>query len=341
MNPHIKQRGLLNFRSLIILGPILFFILILGYFFYGLQPSEATSVRAGNVFKISRGEGFRSIGAKLSQESLIKSITVFKIYSILTGRAQKFQPGVYEISPSLSVPQIVEILTSAGKNEITVVIPEGLTIKDLAEVLAAKNIVPSEVLLTYPFKNLSGDYSFLGETETLEGFLFPDTYRFEIDTPAETVLRRFLDNFKLKAWPLLSQGKNWYDSLILASLLEREVPNFDDRQIVAGILLKRLSKGIPLQVDATLSYAKCTGKLIDCSGILVTRSDLKNPSLYNTYQYLGLTPTPISNPGQSAIRAALSPRTSPYLYYLSAAKTGETIFSKTLEEHNQKRAKYL
>ena len=129
--------------------------------------------------------------------------------------------------------------------------------------------------------------------------------------------------------------------MILASFLEREVREFDDRQIVAGILLKRLRVGIPLQVDATISYAKCGGALRSCEEIIVTRNDLALASPYNTYQRLGWTPTPIANPGEAAIKAAVTPRSSPYFYYLSAKETKETVFSKTLEEHNLNRAKYL
>ena len=98
---------------------------------------------------------------------------------------------------------------------------------------------------------------------------------------------------------------------------------------------------MPLQVDATLSYAKCGGLIVGCSGLGVTRSDLTAASPYNTYQRLGRTPTPISNPGQAAIQAATQPKASPYLYYLTTAKTKETLFSKTLDEHNLKRAQYL
>lgn len=346
MNPQPEKRGLFNLRFLGILGIALFFIVAVAYFFYGLQPvsyADGENVHAGAIqFKIVRGDGFRTIGAHLSQQSLIKSITVFKLYSILMGQAQKFQPGIYELSPTMSVPQILQILTAGGKNEVTVTIPEGTTLLEVNTLLTASSVLEAKSsLLTFPFLTLAPQYPFLVNVSSLEGFLFPDTYRFKLGSTPGEVLSMFLDNFMLKAWPLLANTKNWYDSLILASYLEKEVPGFNDRQIVAGIILKRLTTGMPLQIDATVSYAKCGGELRSCENPVVVNDDLKITSPYNTYARLGWTPTPIGNPGQGAIKAALTPKSSPYFYYLSTAKTKETLFSRTLDEHNAKRAKYL
>jgi len=316
-------------------------ILFIAYFFYGLQPNAAASDAKSVQFKIIKGEGLKIISARLSQWSLIKSISVFKFYSLLSGRAQKFQPGVYELSPEMSIPQIMNLLTSSGKNEATVVLQEGMTLKDFDKILSQAGVIKEGTLINFPVKKLASDYQFLNYANSLEGFLFPDTYRFRFDSSPEEVLGRLLDNFKSKAWPLLAEKQNWYDFLIIASFLEREVPDFNDRQIVAGILLNRLKKGMPLQIDATISYAKCNGGFKDCSELAVTKKDLNLSSVYNTYGRLGLTPTPISNPGEAAIKAAVTPQNSPYWYYLSEAKTKETIFSKTLEEHNRNRVKFL
>ncbi len=335
-------------RFLTGLGAVLFLILITAYFFYGLQPNIAEEV-AGDavlhkepaIFKISKGDGLKEISAHLSSQSLIKSIAVFKLYSLLSGKAQRFQPGVHELKATMSVPQIINSLTTIGKNEVTVTIPEGMAIKDINDILRAAGVIEKDALINYSFDELISDYPFLTQAKSLEGFLFPDTYRFDVDSGINRVVERFLDNFEIKAWSLLQAEKNWYDFLILASLLEREVPDFNDRQVVAGILLKRLRLGIPLQIDATISYLKCGGRLKGCSQAIVAKKDLTLSSPFNTYQRLGWTPTPISNPGQSAISAALNPQSSPYLYYLSAKDTKETIFSKTLEEHNRNRARYL
>jgi len=339
LNPQFNQRGFLNLHFLIFLGIILLFILFAAYFFYGLLPSVAGA--ASQKIQIIKGEGLREISADLRNRSLIKSVSVFKIYSLLSGNAQRFQPGVYELSSAMSVPQIVQTLVAGGKNEVMVTIVEGWTLKDIDGILASAGVVPKGAIVDFPPRKLALVYPFLSEVQSLEGFLFPDTYRFEMNSSPDNVMERLLDNFKSKAWPLLSDSKDWYDRLILASFLEREVPDFDDRQIVAGILLKRLGAKIPLQVDATISYAKCDYGVRTCERIAVSKEDLGISSPYNTYQRLGFTPTPISNPGQSAIKAAVSPKSSNWLYYLSAKETKDTIFARTLEEHNRNKVKYL
>lgn len=339
MNPQFKQRGSLNFRVLMTLGVVLVLIIGVAYFFYGLQPSS--DIDAPREFKIAKGDSFRIIGAHLSRESFIKSISVFKLYAFITGKAQKFQPGVYEISSAMSVPQIADILTIGKRNDVFVTIPEGSTVKDIDAILSASGVLSENTITNYSLELFKADYPFLGQMNSLEGFLFPDSYYFEMGSSPQTVVRRILDNFMKKAWPLLSDSKNWYDTLTLASYLEREVPKFEERRIVAGILLKRLAIKMPLQVDATISYAKCGGRFRGCEGIKVMRDDLTFFSPFNTYERLGWTPTPISNPGAEAIKAALTPVQSQYFYYLSASSTKETFFSKTLDEHNRKRVKYL
>ncbi|MGC9610887.1 MAG: endolytic transglycosylase MltG [Minisyncoccia bacterium] len=339
MNPENSKTGFWSTRFLISLGVVLIFVLVAAYFFYGLQPSYALLNPVS--FTVTKGESFRSIGADLSQKSLIKSIAVFKTYAILSGNARKFQPGVYELASTMSVPQIVDFLSAGGKNNVTVKILEGWTLKDVDAALASSSVISSGSLLNFPFKNLAAQYPFLAEENSLEGFLFPDTYNFELNSSPEAVLRAFLDNFELKAWPALSDRKDWYSSLILASYLEREVPNLNDRKIVAGIILKRFKIGMPFQLDATVSYAKCGGTLNSCINPVVAKNDLKLDSPFNTYTRQGFTPTPIANPGREAIDAALSPQTSSYLYFISDPKTGKTIFAKTLDEQNSNRAKYL
>lgn len=319
----------------------------LGYFFYSLQPvsilpgtslENITEAKDSVKFKILKGETFRNIGARLSRESLIRSITVFKFYSLLVGKAQKFQPGVYILSGTMSVPQMVDMMTS-GRNDATVTILEGWTAKDVDKALNKAGVLENSNITESQWRKVLIDYPPLAKADSFEGILFPDTYRFKLQSSPEEVLRIFLDNFKAKAWPLLEDYNDWYDRLKLASFLEREIKSFEDRRIVAGILMKRLKIKMPLQVDATVSYAKCGGMFENCGNVVVIRKDLSISSVYNTYQRLGWTPTPISNPGQSAIRAAIDPAMTSYLYYFSS-KTGETIFSKTLDEHNEKIARY-
>lgn len=340
MNPQYDKREVVNLSVLMGLGLVLFFVFVAAYFFYGLQPADGDTAK--KEFSIEKGESFKTIGARLSQESLIKSIAVFKMYALVTGKAQSIQPGTYELSNTMTVPQIVNEITGRQRSDVLVTIPEGSTVKDIEKMLIAAGVLEEKGSLSkFPIKSLEVDYPFLAGAPSLEGFLFPETYYFERNSSPETVARTMLSVFAKRAWPLISESKDWYDILILASFLEREVPEFEDRQLVAGLLLKRLQLGMPLGVDATISYAKCGGEMRGCEDIRVLRTDVTLSTPYNTYQRLGLTPTPIANPGESALRAAVTPKSSSYLYYLSSPETQETIFSRTLQEHNANRKKYL
>lgn len=341
-------------RFLFSIGACLVLLIGTAYFFYSLQPLSADRstetdgagagpTREGMVleFTISKGDGFREIGAKLSQKNLIRSLSVFKLYALLAGRAQRFLPGVYGLSSAMSVPDIVNVLTAGTRGDVLVTIPEGSSLRDIDGMLAASGITRKGALAALRPEIFMLEFPALAHLTSLEGVFFPDTYYFSVDTAPEAAARRMIENFMRKGMPLIEDEDDWYRALILASLLEREVTSFGDRQTVAGIFLKRLRLGMPLQIDATVSYAKCGGGYRECDRVAVARDDLGVSSPYNTYAVRGFPPTPIASPGVSALKAAAEPIASPYLYYLSARGTGETVFSRTLEEHNANRAKYL
>ena len=218
---------------------------------------------------------------------------------------------------------------------------EGSTLKDIDAALANAHVIQAGTLDSLDIASLRVQYPFLANASSLEGFLFPDTYQFQLNSSPEAVAQRFLDNFTQKAWPILQNDPNWYRDLTLASILEREVKSDTDRKLVAGILLRRVAIKMPLQVDSTVSYAKCGGAWQTCGDLALTAADFKIASPYNTYLHLGFPPTPIGNPGLAAIEDALHPTASSYLYYLSDPKTQATIFAKTLSEQNRNQAKYF
>src|SRR3972149_5513944 len=172
----------------------------------------------------------------------------------------------------------------------------------------------------------------------LEGYLYPDTYYVYKDSRPEDLIKKMLDNFENKTKDILAEAqvsdKDFHDILTLASIVEREVPKTSERPIIAGLFLKRIQIGMALQSDATVNYV--TGKY----RLRPTYDDLQVDSSYNTYKNRGLPPSPIGNPSISSIKAVLNPEQSEYLYFLSKP-TGETVFSKTLDEHNENKAKYL
>lgn len=306
------------------------------------------------VVYIPKNSGVEEISESLLNENLIGSKQLFKLYAFVSGRAHLIKPGLYFIKPGTSNWQIIEIL-SAGPKEINITLTPGSTLAEDDEDLSRLHIIragellrfnPAPLIDRYPWLlealRLTGnqeEYKIDSNGLNLEGFIYPDTYRFYQGSDVSDVVKKILDNFEDKA--LLAVGKeNLRKTIILASLVEKEVSDKTDKGVVAGILNKRLTNKTTVDVDATVVYIKCQGKFRGCRPKL-SRQDFEVNSPYNTYRYLGLPPSPISSPGLGAIEAAANPTSSNYWYYLSDPKTGKTIYAKTLDEQNKNRALYL
>lgn len=313
-------------------------------FAYGLSPADAVDA-APAVFEIDPGQGFRSVVAALAAQHLIRSAAAFEAFAVLDGRADAIKPGLYKLDPAMSGSAILGTITGTSAAEATVTVPEGSNIFQIDAILSGALVIKPGALVTLQDSGKDGD---------LEGTLFPDTYRFYTDSSVQAVVDAMQAAFQAKAGPVFAAagvgsssilpapGSAAYKDVILASILEKEVPSETDREIVAGIIVKRIRAGMPLDVDATVCYAKLLlagGASTTCPSL--SPLDFKIKSAYNTYLYEGLPPGPIGNPGISAITAALHPQSSPYWYYLSDPATGETIFAKTLDEQTANRVKYL
>lgn len=313
---------------------LLIMVSAVSYFYRGLLPPAApneTSEITPHVFEIKSGDGFWSISNRLSAKGLIRSRLVFELLSLITGSAMNLKPGLYKLSPAMSAPEILGYLIKGGRTDVEVTIPEGSSVYEIDKILSDKGVIPKSSLIEF------------SSSTPIEGKLFPDTYRLFTDSSVNEIVDRLVKNFEFKALPILNrEPTNMTQNLILASLVQKEVPDFEDEKIVAGILKKRLAAGIPLQVDATICYLKKRFSLnFDKSCYPITDLDLKFDSSYNTYLYKGLPPGPISNPGSQSIAAVIEAERSPYWFYLSDPKTRKTVFSKTLEEHARNRFLYL
>lgn len=337
MNPHFKKGGFLIFCLLTAIaltsaGGI--------YFFNGIK---ARGTEEKFLLNIEKGEGLKEIAAALSRAEIIKSIAIFKAYAVLSGKARQLKPGVYELNGKMSVPEIFNVLIEGTSGETEVVIPEGATIKEIEDILRSAGVLAGNFLTAFDFKRqeIIEKYGFLKEVKNLEGFLYPDTYRFHLYSSAGEVAEKMLENFQKKNWVLLNGKDNWYEILIMASIVDKEVPDFEEQKVVAGVLNKRLSVNMPLQADATIVYAKCEGNLKLCPQRRLSKSDLQVVSPYNSYLNRGLPPTPIANVSFQAVQAVLEQKKSDYWFYLSASGTKKTVFARTLEEHNRNRVEYL
>ena len=322
-------------------------LICIGTAFFFFSLSSVLNSSQPKYFEIKSGDGFMEIAADLRTEGIIRSRRAFMIYGVLSSAAHQLKPGEYLLSAGSSTPAILNMIERGPIIDKSIFIPEGATLKDMDKILSDAKIIQKNSLSSLPIKEFAIKYPFLKNRKSFEGFLFPDTYKFFLNSRPEDVAEKMLDNFSKKVWPILEECQKskvkcqMSEVLIIASLLEKEVPDYEDRRMVAGVLYKRLDIGMGLQVDATIVYAKCGGLFITCENPKVLKSDLTIKSLYNTYLYRGLPPGPIGNPGIKSIRAALDPVKSDYLYYLSDPKTKKTIFSRTLEEHNENRVKYL
>ncbi|MDX1608080.1 MAG: endolytic transglycosylase MltG [Candidatus Spechtbacterales bacterium] len=322
----------------VILTVIVLDLALLGFFAMFAYDISKARPTEGTII-IEQGTGLSDIAQILKREKIINNAFSFTLYAVIEGKADKLQAGIYEFRSDLSIRDIIRRIEEGTTKEfVRVTFPEGFrkgqiasrlqregAIEDEDKFLELVNISTAEAAEIY-------DLPFLGELQasTLEGLLFPDTYEFHIGSEPQVVLEKFLINFSKKTEGLDID----YDDIIMASLIEREVQTEQDMRMVSGILNNRLSIGMALQVDATLAYI--TGK--DTPQLSNADKEIDNP--FNTYQYRGLPPAPIANPGLQAINAALNPTPNNYLYYLTAPD-GTTHFARTLEEHNENKAKYL
>ncbi|MDI6591527.1 MAG: endolytic transglycosylase MltG [Patescibacteria group bacterium] len=295
---------------------LIFLLIFPGFIWQGIYLPKDQSSSEEKLFRIERGENLFQIAKNLEEEDLIKSKFWFNFYILMKGAQRKLQAGDYLFNSSMSVGEITKKIISGdiAKEKITII--EGWDLKQIGSYLENKGIAGAEELDK--------------KRPELEGYLFPDTYWIKKGESLEEIIEKMKANFQKKTKGL----KITPEILIMASLLEKEVKTKEDKELVSGILWKRLENNIPLQVDATITYI--TGK----KTIRISKEDIQIDSPYNTYKYLGLPKGPICNPGLESILASIYPKDSPYWYYLSVPG-GKTIFSETLEEHNIAKAKYL
>lgn len=327
----ILSRGSSRDRAITVFAAVITILVCAAYVVAGLRPVSSPDEAREVAVAIPAGTGLRGIADILDANGILRSPAVFKLAAVLWGDARDLKAGSYVFRTDEGVGAILHKLVQGAAQEIEVRIPEGATSYDIDDILASQGVLGPGAFVTY----------IRAQNRPIEGRLFPDTYRFFTGADSRDVLEKFLANFSAKARPLLASSKDPERDLVIASLLEREVPDYADRRIVAGILKKRVAAGMPLQVDATVCYAKemTAGRTVDC--LPFADADFKIDSPYNTYLYKGMPPGPIGNPGIEAIKTAMNPAPSSYWYYLSDPKTKRTIFSKTFEEHVENRARYL
>ena len=329
--------------SIIVLS---FALAIAGFFYLYNQIYFSHGNSEANVmFSIKKGEGNEEIAFNLQKEGLVPNRFYFLIY--LSGRnlLGKIYPGDYMLSGDLTIPEIAEIITNPQKVFVKLTFPEGWTAEQIAGRLNENGFDGGAFLelVNNPSEDIVSQFSVLADKPqkaSLEGYIFPDTYKFSKDATPEGILKKILSNTENKFDEELreeakKQGKTVFEILTMASILEREVSTPEDFQIVSGIFWRRIAIGQALQSDATLEYVLKTRDFQH--SFEQTRID----SPYNTYINKGLPPGPVSNPGLETISAALRPKKTNYLYFLTDPNNlKNTVYSVTFEEHVKNKQKY-
>lgn len=341
-NKTLEERKKFN-KKLIIFGIVLGAICLVLSVFVSYAQSMVTSPNSDDSstvhFVIESGEGSGDIATNLREVELLKSRFIFILYLNYIQAGDSLQAGEYDIPRNLNMVELANYISHGKTAENKLTFPEGWTLEKMADRLAANNIVPKANFLAAAKKNY--DYDFLVGKPAgvdLEGFLYPDTYIFDKDVTADEVVQKMLTNFDKKLTPEIrakvdGSGLSLYEVITLASIVEREVAKADDRKLVASVFLNRLDIDMALESCATIQYITGDSKK------QFTYEETRVPSPYNTYINKGLPPGPIGNPSIDSIQAVLEPEESNYLYFLSA--DGTTYFSRTFEEHEAKKAKYL
>lgn len=305
-------------KKIFFLFPLILLIL-LGLYLYSLTLAP-TSDSTKKVFVINQGEPLLTIASRLEKLNFVRSRYAFIVYSRLSGLNTQIKAGTFYLTSSEKLIEQIQKLTKGGSTDYWFKIIPGSRIEEF-----------------------SPDTEFSSAALGLEGQLFPDSYLIpKYYTPSQ-ILDLILKNFedkRIEAKNKSSTTLSDSEVLVLASLLEREAKTLVDKKIIAGIIKNRLEVGMPLQIDATVQYAKDSLGRPEKYWKPITKADLSIVSPYNTYKNKELPPSPICNPGFDSLVAAYHPTESDYVYYINDSQ-GIMHYAKNLEEHNANVAKYL
>jgi len=308
-----------------------------------LLDGPASSDPTPQQVSVRRGASAATIAAELEQRGLIRSALLFRWLVEVRGVAGKLNAGEYELRPTMTSGEIIELLVRGGHGpRITVI--EGWRLEQVAESLEQAGIVSARefLALTRSPQQARALRPALPPGATLEGYLFPDTYELERDSSALAVVQQMLTQFEERTQGIAARaaarGMTLHETVTLASIIEREAQAPEERPLISAVFHNRLKRGMPLAADPTVQYALATRELR--AGVVLaeywkrelSREDLRIASPYNTYVTPGLPPGPICSPGLAALEAAVAPAPSDMLYFV-ALGDGRHVFARTYAEH--------
>jgi len=332
MPTHLLRNRLIYFViGLVFLIGVFLFV---GFGYYLSNPAEKRG--DDQVFFVREGATLNVVAGELESQGIIRGKSLFLLWARIMGHSRSIKAGEYRLSSAMPPLKILETLSKGTVITHPVTIPEGYTIKQIGELLEEKGLVKNEEFLA-----ITGDpdvakrYGVSGQS--LEGYLYPDTYQFGRGLSPMSVVEVMVKHFLEVIGPLREKieqsGMTIEEVITLASIVEKETGRAEERPIIASVFLNRLKKKMRLETDPTVIYG-----IKDFSGNL-KKKHLTQRTPYNTYVIRGLPPGPIANPGKEAIEAVLFPAKTDYLYFVSK-NDGSHYFSKTLVEHNKAVQKY-
>lgn len=282
-------------------------------------------------FVVAKGASTEEVATALQKAGFIRNALAYQIYVRLNNST--IQAGSHSLSSSYSTPEIARKLEAADVSEIDVQVPPGLTLKQLRSTWKKYGYADADIDAAYAATYTGNILGTRPEGASLEGYIFPDTYRVYSNAKLETIIQKALDQFELVAAQndlqsaFAAQGLTFFEGVTMASLITKEVPGSEDQKLVASVFYNRLKSDISLGSDPTFKYAYSQG-LCDTNSYLCD-------SEYNTRLYKGLPPGPIANPTLSALQATADPAVTDYYYFVSGdgIYKNQNFFAKTLEEH--------
>lgn len=312
---------------------------VVGFWFVQQLTGRRSHSAAEQVITVEPGMGTREIVARLARVGIVGNQTALLTWLAVTGQAKSLKAGDYQFASPISPLEAIDKIRRGDVATHRVTVPEGLNRFEISELLAEKTGLGSRD----KFVVLTGRPELIRDLDSgansLEGYLFPDTYEYTLSTTPEELIEEMVDRFReiYKNKPEFSQvgaerNITLREIMTMASMVEEEARVDDERPVIASVFYNRLSKDMKLASDPTFIYAAVLAG--DYDGNVNNPKHRQRPSPYNTYMFTNLPPGPIANPGLRSIEAALAPADTQYLYFVVNGKEGRHKFSRTVEEHD-------
>jgi UPF0755 protein len=314
-----------------VVGNLLLLLGLIGYRAYAFLATSPSATESYRIIEIEEGSSYRAAVRLLEENGLVTNHLFFLLLGKVTQAERQIKPGEYALHTAMRPREVLDVLIRGKSLEYQVSIPEGYNARQIAQLLREERLADSEAFLRV-VEDPANARAFGIDGPNLEGYLFPDTYYFPKRIKPEEIVKRMVSEFQTLWEEEIKQraderGMSQREVVTLASIIEKETGQDEERRLISAVFHNRLKRKMRLQSDPTVIYP------IQEFGGNITKKLLLTPTPYNTYQFAGLPPGPISSPGRESLLAAVDPAEVDYLYFVSK-NNGTHYFSKTLADHS-------